>query len=138
MIDSYENHITAIFLFEQSDLSHSHSPAVFHVSQRNQPPYDKWVIYLRKCSLLRSILLLLNSRYFGSSIVVTRWDCLLRQHRQMNLIIKCYVNNNHVNQPAPQNLSSFVLCLWWILYSLHAYSQYEESCYSSSWKTEAA
>lgn len=42
----------------------------------------------RKCSLLRSIVLLLNSHYLGSSIVVTRWDFLLRQHRQMNLIYK--------------------------------------------------
>lgn len=46
--------------FEQSDLSHSHSPAVFHVSQRSQPPCEKWVIYPKKMQPAKTVLPTLN------------------------------------------------------------------------------
>ena len=52
-VDKYDwllgkSHHSYFSYFEQSDLSHSHSPAVFHVSQRNQPPCEKWVISPKK------------------------------------------------------------------------------------------
>lgn len=50
----WKSHHSYFFYFEQSDPSHLHSPAVFHVSQRNQPPCEKWVIYPKQMQLAKT------------------------------------------------------------------------------------